>query len=96
MTEKGICKPDGLPYYTKMREEHGTTSKPTSDITPTAKIEPFDSFWEAPETVEKRSRTSWQSSTPQRLSVSPQEGALPSSKRRLTRHHRLKYRQVAI
>jgi trans-aconitate methyltransferase len=28
-------------------------SKPTSDITLTAKIEPFDSFWEAPENIEK-------------------------------------------
>jgi hypothetical protein len=48
MLEKAICKPDWLPYCTKIREEHGTTPKPISDLTPTAKIEPFNPFWGAP------------------------------------------------
>jgi 2-polyprenyl-3-methyl-5-hydroxy-6-metoxy-1,4-benzoquinol methylase len=36
-----------------MRGEHGMTSKPAREIMLTAKIEPFDSFWEAPENINK-------------------------------------------
>jgi hypothetical protein len=36
-----------------MRKEHGMTLKPTSGGTLTAKIEPFDSFWEALENIER-------------------------------------------